>query len=132
MGQLRIMNAFNFLILASWACRFEKAIEDYDRLVLFFLPLIISDRLNIALVFSVLRKHPDNLSGLFNRGVCYHRKKEYRKAIDDFSSLIELDNSNSIAFHNRAQAYECLGNNQRAASDYTISLKLQNDQRELV
>ncbi|MFA7446133.1 MAG: tetratricopeptide repeat protein [Flavobacteriaceae bacterium] len=55
---------------------------------------------------------------LFNRGNCYHAMYEYEKAIDDFSTIISIENDDSSAYFNRANAFSKLGKIEEANKDY--------------
>jgi len=51
------------------------------------------------------------------RGRAYFGLKEYKKAIDDYSRSIKLDDSRAIVFTNRASAYEAMGESALAEAD---------------
>jgi len=54
---------------------------------------------------------------LYNRGNCFHEIKEYEKAESDFSEIIEHFPDHSLAYFNRANAREKLGNARGAKED---------------
>lgn len=55
-------------------------------------PLEAKDNANLALEID-----PDNIKGLFRRGVALHAIKEYDQAKRDFEKMIKLDSSNNAA-----------------------------------
>ncbi len=40
-----------------------------------------------------------------NQGISYYGKKEYNRAIEDYTKAIEIDSRNSAAYFNRGLAY---------------------------
>ena len=67
---------------------------------------------------------------LFTRGNCYQALKEYKKAIEDFSRIIELLPSASSAYFNRANAREKLGDAKGAEDDRKIAELLDMGNKE--
>ena len=45
---------------------------------------------------------------LNNRAFCYAKLSEYSKAIQDYTAVLHIDNSNIHALHNRGISYERL------------------------
>lgn len=62
---------------------------------------------------------------LFNRGNCYHKIKEYKKAVTDFSTMIDLYPDYSSAYFNRANAREKLGDAKGAEEDRNVVIRLE-------
>jgi len=54
---------------------------------------------------------------LFNRGNCYQKLKEYKNAINDFSTIIKLHPDDSNAYFNRSNAREKLGDAKGTEND---------------
>ncbi|MEP6809823.1 MAG: tetratricopeptide repeat protein [Chthoniobacterales bacterium] len=62
--------------------------------------------------------------GHTNRGVKYARKKEYDKAIVEFSAAIESQPQDPKNYSNRALSYELSGKLEEAKADYTKAIAL--------
>ena len=75
-----------------------------------------------------IKKDRKHTHALYNRGVCYDRLKEYRKAVSDFSRLVAMKSNLSTVYFNRAQAYESLGENRKAVADYNAGVKVRNEE----
>lgn len=58
-----------------------------------------------------------------SRGILWQDKKEYDKAIADYSEAIRLDPENGIAYGNRGDAWADTGEYDKAISDYDLALK---------
>lgn len=52
-------------------------------------------------------------------------KKEYDKAIKDFTSCLEINKKDSNALNNRGLAYEKLNQNEKALDDYLAALEIE-------
>jgi len=69
------------------------------------------------------------------RGLLFQKQKKHNKAISDFSKIIDIDDSNWIAFHNRANSYSELGEKKysleykKAMKDYNKSIKLNSSDK---
>jgi tetratricopeptide (TPR) repeat protein len=61
-----------------------------------------------------------------NRGNVYYFRKDYGRAIADYSKAIELNPRFAIAYGNRANAYQAIGNTASAASDRQKADELKN------
>ena len=48
---------------------------------------------------------PNDTESYYNRGIASYEKREYDKAIADFSEVIERDPSHADAYYNRGNAY---------------------------
>jgi tetratricopeptide (TPR) repeat protein len=66
----------------------------------------------------------NNASAFSDRGVIYHEKGDYDRAIADYTEAIRLDPKYSNAFYNRGYAYEKKGDYDRAIADYTEAIRL--------
>ncbi|MEI9955964.1 MAG: hypothetical protein WDM90_06570 [Ferruginibacter sp.] len=58
------------------------------------------------------------------RGFAYKDLKQYDKALEDFTSLIDIDKSKAIGYANRASVYYMQNDYKSALSDYTMAYKL--------
>ena len=81
---------------------FEEAIDDLNR---------------------ILDLEPDDPSCLFYRGEIFFRKRDYRKAIADYTKSLE-NKETAHVFFVRADAYRLLGEYDRAISDYTEAVSM--------
>jgi tetratricopeptide (TPR) repeat protein len=71
------------------------------------------------------RESPPNLAKAFaNRGTAFFVKGDYRRAIQDYSQVINLDPSNATALDNRCWTRATLGLLGEALQDCDLSLKL--------
>lgn len=107
-------------------CYYLKAQEaekntEYDRAFSFYKKAIRVDR-NYIEAFS-------------SRGLLHQKLEKHDKAIRDFSKIIEIDETNWLAFHNRANSYTAQGDKKysiefkEAMKDYDKSIDL-NDTDE--
>jgi Tfp pilus assembly protein PilF len=51
-------------------------------------------------------------------------EKNYRQALEDFTSALSADNSNAMVWYNRGIAAKYLGDNSQACSDWRKALQL--------
>jgi tetratricopeptide (TPR) repeat protein len=71
------------------------------------------------------RESPQNLAKAFsNRGTAFFAKGDYRRAIQDYSQVINLDPNNATALDNRCWTRATLGLVGDALQDCDLSLKL--------
>lgn len=71
------------------------------------------------------RESPPNLAKAFtNRGTAFFAKGDYRRAIQDYSQVINLDPSNATALDNRCWTRATLGLLGEALQDCDLSLRL--------
>lgn len=69
--------------------QFENAIDDYS--------------------YELKYGAPNNVKAYNNRAYCYAKLGQYEEAIQDYSTVLEIDESNIHALHNRGISYERLG-----------------------
>jgi tetratricopeptide (TPR) repeat protein len=69
----------------------------------------------------------DGASAAFNRGYVAFDKKEYDKAISDYTEAIRLKPDNAFAYNNRGYAYDAKKDYDKAISDYTEAIRLKPD-----
>jgi len=68
---------------------------------------------------------PGNLyAALTNRGVSYCDKRDYDRAIADYTAAIQLNLNESIAFNNRGNTYKAKGDIDRAIADFSQALRI--------
>lgn len=73
---------------------------------------------------KIITINPINKFAYYNLGYIYLvYKKDFNKSIYNFTQSIEIDSSYAEAYYNRGLAYEQLGENEKAISDYKTSLK---------
>lgn len=82
---------------------YEEAVRFYSRALQF------QDSTDVAI---------DDLSCYYNRGNCYLKLEEYKAADKDYSYVLDIDPSNYMAFHNRAQARLRAGDRRGACVDF--------------
>lgn len=72
-----------------------------------------------------LEKSGEMASVLFYelRGQIYSQKKEFSKAIQDFTKAIESGHATWFSYRKRAEAYHAIGKNEEAAADLKIALE---------
>jgi tetratricopeptide (TPR) repeat protein len=58
------------------------------------------------------------------RGGAYHERKDYNKAIEDYTKAIDLDPNYARAYSSRGDAYHCKENYNKAIEDYTKAIAL--------
>lgn len=59
----------------------------------------------------------------FNRGISRDKMGDQRGAISDFTAAIQLDPANaSVAYYNRAAAYDATGQFDKAVGVYRLAL----------
>ncbi|SEW52721.1 tetratricopeptide repeat protein [Chitinophaga arvensicola] len=66
---------------------------------------------------KVVEINPNYSNGYLNMGVVHHNKQQYAQAITDYTKAIETDPANQLAYFNRADAYESIGNIKQANID---------------
>jgi len=66
---------------------------------------------------KVIAINPKYANGYLNLGVVEHNKQQYSLAIAHYTKAIEVDPTNQLAYFNRADAYEAIGNNKQANID---------------
>jgi len=64
---------------------------------------------------------------IINRGVAYSAKKDYDRAIADYSAAIKLAPGIALAFNNRGRAFLAKKEYGRAIADYDQAIQLKPD-----
>jgi tetratricopeptide (TPR) repeat protein len=62
-----------------------------------------------------------------NRGLVYYNKKDYNKAISDFTEAIRINPSYFFAYYDRGLSYDHIREYDKAISDYTEAIRLKED-----
>lgn len=78
-----------------------------------------------------LEKFSNDVSAYYNRGYARFKLKEYKKAINDFSRVIENSGSSESLFY-RGNCYYSLKDYQNAYTDYTKALELEPDNYDIL
>ena len=73
---------------------------------------------------QVLAVNPQDAAAYGQRGMAYIKKKDYAKAVADFTEAIKLNDQKGDFFSGRGDGYRVLGQNDQAVADYTAAIKL--------
>jgi tetratricopeptide (TPR) repeat protein len=65
-----------------------------------------------------LRGNPNSVEALNDRGVSYAEKRDYDRAIADYTEAIRLDRGSALSYSNRGFAYEEKGELDKALADF--------------
>ena len=66
----------------------------------------------------------NNTESYYNRGIASYKKREYDKAIIEFSEFIEREPDCAEAYYNRGNAYWDTVDFDKAIADYTKTIEL--------
>jgi len=72
----------------------------------------------------VLKRKPNDIEALINRGVDKKALGKYDDAMLDFNKAIKLDSNNIMAFFNRGNLYAEINKYEEAIKDYNKAIKL--------
>ncbi|MFA5859364.1 MAG: tetratricopeptide repeat protein [Elusimicrobiota bacterium] len=72
----------------------------------------------------VIKNNPKLAEAYFNRGNAYMRMKEYERAIEDYTQVLELEDKNVSAYTNRGNARFLMNKYDEAIQDYDHALVL--------
>jgi tetratricopeptide (TPR) repeat protein len=61
----------------------------------------------------------------FHRGLAYSDKRDYDKAIADYSAAVKLNPAHAPSYNNRGSVYEKKGDNAKALADYSKAIQAQ-------
>jgi tetratricopeptide (TPR) repeat protein len=64
----------------------------------------------------------------YNRGGIYKQRKDYDRAIADYSEAVKIDPQYVNAYINRGMAYDSKGDNDAAAADFSRAIELKPDE----
>lgn len=124
----------NFEIAGKYfdSMEFDEATK-YYQLEIEENPLNYEAIMNIALCFYELGEYDKSIvasnqilkvcsdylvkEAFINRGNCFHATLQFEKAVEDFSSVIAIDDECASAYFNRANAYSKLGKIEEAKND---------------
>lgn len=62
-----------------------------------------------------------------NRGNALYRKKDYQKALSEYSKSVELNPDFALVYNNRGVSYTSIGENEKAMADYNKAIELDPD-----
>jgi tetratricopeptide (TPR) repeat protein len=71
-----------------------------------------------------IQVNPKLAAGYFNRANVHDDRKQYDRAIADYSKAIELNSKWVSAYYNRGSAFLAKGNRDQAIADYRRALRL--------
>jgi len=74
--------------------------------------------------FAHAQKPSLNAYARYKRGVIYHDKAYYYKAISEFTKAIKIDPGYARAYYNRGNVYTNLGRYNEAISDFTKAVQI--------
>ena len=77
----------------------------------------------IPLLDKAIKKDPENIYALINRGVDKSILEDYEGAINDYTRIIEIDSDNALAFLNRGKNKKRLEDYQGAIEDFENAIK---------
>ena len=77
----------------------------------------------IILLDKAIKKNPQNIYALMNRGVDKSLLEDFNGAIEDYSKIIEVDNNNTLAYLNRGKNLKRLEKYQDAIEDFEKAIK---------
>ena len=66
----------------------------------------------------------------YNRGIAYYEKREYDKAIAEFSEVIKRNPNHVDAYYNRGNAYWDKVDFDEAIADFSMAVKLEPEYAE--
>jgi tetratricopeptide (TPR) repeat protein len=69
----------------------------------------------------------ESSSAFYDRGIIYLKKKDYQKALSDFTESINLEKDFPSSYYNRGCCYYYLKNCNKALNDFKMTIKLYPD-----
>jgi tetratricopeptide (TPR) repeat protein len=72
----------------------------------------------------VLKHDPRSAVAYNNRGLANYHRREYGRAVADFTEAVRLDGKFARAYYNRSLAHRQLGNTDLADADRATALRL--------
>ncbi len=78
-----------------------------------------------------MRKYPEDVRPVHDRGRAYEGAGEYDRAIQDFDRALRLNPKDDYAFYGRGIAYQGKANYEMAIADYSQALRLNPDNDEV-
>lgn len=80
---------------------------------------------------TYVKNYPKDSMAYWSRGILQHNKKEYAKAIADYTKVLELSKgANDNVYYYRGQCYELLDKKTSACEDYTKAKQAGNKNAE--
>jgi tetratricopeptide (TPR) repeat protein len=81
----------------------------------------------IGMCTADLAKKPDDYSALAVRGAAYRKKGDYKKALADFTRMIDLEPGNPCGWNCRGSLYQKLEKHDKAIADFTRCIPLSDE-----
>ena len=78
----------------------------------------------ISVGFAQAKQARSNAYACYKRGVIYHDKAYYYKAIFEFTKAIKIAPSYAMAYYNRGNVYTFLGRYDKAIHDFTKAIQI--------
>ena len=97
------------------------------RLIKLLLLTCIVVTLGVATALARTHSESPDPGGHTNQGVKYAEKKQYDKAIEEFTKAIGLQPNDLKNYENRALSYRLSGKTKEAIADYAKLIELQPD-----
>jgi len=67
---------------------------------------------------------PSKADFYHNRGFAYRKKRDFQKAISDYTTAIDIDGNHFKAFYNRAFCWDKVSRLEDSEKDYISAIKL--------
>lgn len=62
--------------------------------------------------------NPPDANTYYNRGLAWHQKGDYDKAIEDYTEAVRLDPTLAVAYYNRGLSWKAKGDTERAEAHF--------------
>jgi tetratricopeptide repeat protein len=72
----------------------------------------------LQMLSELIERDPGNVTARYTRGNLYHEMKDFPRAIEDYSAVIQLDLQNAAAYYKRGLCYTAMRREDLAASDF--------------
>lgn len=110
----------------------DENIEDVQALnAMGIISYVIDNNMDALRYFTrAIETHPNSTLGLHNRSYLYKYQKEYKKALDDISKVINIDSDQPDNYYLRAMLYVELDKYEEAIKDFTKSLNSEDFKEE--
>ena len=74
---------------------------------------------------DIRRLHGPELATVYGiRGIAWHRKGEYDKALADYNQALAINQNNAVTYNNRGNCWETKGEYDKAITDYSKALAI--------
>lgn len=89
--------------------KYDQAITSYDTVI-----LILKDSNN-----------PNMVTAHYNRGLAFLMKRDYERAIEDFTAVIDINPRDARAYYNRGSAYSRTKIHKQAIEDFLAAIEIE-------